>query len=703
MVPDLFSGSNTFAEVTETETISSPDGRQTMTVARNEILIYLDDYISSADHDTIAARIVELGGHIVGSLEEMRTLQVRVSDTTDEMVFATSLMDYAGFVGAGRNFRGGLLEQPTSMKRASTSDDAISRPTFDGDYWIEQIGADEAWKYTQGTTGETSVIGVVDTGIPAFPAGGPFGSDRLTRFNNGGIAVLSGELHKDTAHHGTYVACMAAAKHAGGVGVAWNNKIVAVDTFHDGAFFDTDTAEAIKIAIRNGANIVNISISAVNDGVTFPQSRAQRFRLSLIKGILYAKRNDVLVVQSAGNRKDNAVLKDDDSLFPNPFASPVDWLLSHYRYTPKLVADGVAAWSTHTLIVASVGNTNAESEFSFMGEAVNIAAPGQDVGCGLHQLWPPVPMEGSGTSYAAPLVTGTAALMRSAKPELKAPEIRSIILRTATPNVRLRSGSKHPNVQLNSCMAVAAVKEKEYSGDTWPNFGTREVDDVQYEVGKKIMDKELPKAICHSDKLYYSLSYDDGTEMGSEVPGLNFDLNKRVLSGTPTEAGTYRMKYGVWYIDSKATPPVILNDELTFNLVVESKRTLEIPESMVGWMFDAVPASGDIVGLGGGKFGGSMCTTGQYQKTGERTARIHLFRRLREDSCDEFIYTLNFDDPVHGLSGTYVREFYACGDRSFNFDAGNTHRFRMYRISAESVESELQRCTNRNFQRLKFP
>ena len=61
---------NEFAEVTEFETISV-EGGETITVAKNEILLYLDLDVSQEDYEAILSRITELGGQIVGGLEEM--------------------------------------------------------------------------------------------------------------------------------------------------------------------------------------------------------------------------------------------------------------------------------------------------------------------------------------------------------------------------------------------------------------------------------------------------------------------------------------------------------------------------------------------------------------------------------------------------------------------------------------------------------
>ena len=437
---------NELAKVSQVETISL-EGGETITVAKNEVLFYLDGDISRQDYEAILSRIVELGGQIIGRLEDMGTLQVKVQDDMDESEFAESLKGYSGVVGAGFN----LMREVSDRIDDERSEEAITYPDFLGDYWIDQIGANRVWEHMEDSASSEAVIGILDSGFPAVPAWhtGSISSDRLIRYNTAGIAIIHNRDSLGNAlgyRHGAYVACMAAADIGSGRGVAWKNHVVSVDVVGPGRISNTDIYQGMKVAVQNGVNIVNVSLNptrAKNAEVIIAD------RLGWIAPVLYAAQNDVLVVFSAGN----SGIKNDNRLFKSIGLPGIFYI------TDQRLAHAADAWSTHVLIVAAVDIFNTEALFSVMGDVVNIAAPGVNVGCGLEDFTVQGAIYGidSGTSYAAPLVTGTAALMKSVSPQLTAPEIRSLILETASANVNLIPGSNHPDIQLNTCEAVRAA------------------------------------------------------------------------------------------------------------------------------------------------------------------------------------------------------------------------------------------------------
>ena len=98
------------------------------------------------------------------------------------------------------------------------------------------------------------------------------------------------------------------------------------------------------------------------------------------------------------------------------------------------------AWyDEYVLTVGSVGPDGAPSKFSLAGPWVDIAAPGEGVmsldpdGEGLVDTLPAHEggMPISGTSYAAPVVSGVVALVRSRSPELTARQVMQRIEDTA--------------------------------------------------------------------------------------------------------------------------------------------------------------------------------------------------------------------------------------------------------------------------------
>jgi len=83
------------------------------------------------------------------------------------------------------------------------------------------------------------------------------------------------------------------------------------------------------------------------------------------------------------------------------------------------------------ITVAAIDHADDRCWFSNYGEAVDIAAPGDEilVADGLNA--PNDYYEGSGTSFAAPFVTAAVALVQAVDPSITAPEIRALLRRTA--------------------------------------------------------------------------------------------------------------------------------------------------------------------------------------------------------------------------------------------------------------------------------
>ena len=89
--------------------------------------------------------------------------------------------------------------------------------------------------------------------------------------------------------------------------------------------------------------------------------------------------------------------------------------------------------------------------------------------------------------------------------------------------------------------------------DAAPSYGGQTVPDKSYTVGEQIATLQLPAASGGDGTLTYALR--------PQVPGMAFDASARVLSGTPTAAGTYRMAYTVEDEDADS-------DTLTFTITI---------------------------------------------------------------------------------------------------------------------------------------
>lgn len=201
--------------------------------------------------------------------------------------------------------------------------------------------------------------------------------------------------------HGTHVAGIIAANRdneIGARGVADNVKIIPLRTVPNGDERDKDVANAIYYAVDNGARIINMSF-----GKSYSPDRKV-----VEKAIRYAEKKNVLIVHAAGNNREN---KDIVENFP----------------TRKFIKGDKEAWN-----VIEVGastrywDEKLTAKFSNYGESsVDFFAPGVYVYSSLpgNQY-----KEMSGTSMAAPVVSGVAAILFSYFPELSAKEVREVLL-----------------------------------------------------------------------------------------------------------------------------------------------------------------------------------------------------------------------------------------------------------------------------------
>jgi type VII secretion-associated serine protease mycosin len=209
-----------------------------------------------------------------------------------------------------------------------------------------------------------------------------------------GFSVVGGGT-TDCLGHGTEVAGIIAAQQVAGyafTGVAPDAMIMPVKEQHSENDGDLRmVAQAIRMAVDRGAQVINLSLNGPADNVT-----------ELRQASDYAESKQVVVVCAANN--DNAR---PDATTPYPAGYPT------------------------VLAVASTNQLDQHSPFSHSGSFVDVAAPGEKV-----EVVTPIRGDNKfhivdGTSYAAPFVAGVAALVRSAHPGLTAAQVRERIIRTA--------------------------------------------------------------------------------------------------------------------------------------------------------------------------------------------------------------------------------------------------------------------------------
>ncbi|MBM7505407.1 S8 family serine peptidase [Agromyces aurantiacus] len=266
----------------------------------------------------------------------------------------------------------------------------------DLEYWLADYGYTTAWTSSRG---EGVTVAVIDTGVNGEVAelkGVVVGGTDVSGLGSPDGQTPVGEEEQ----HGTMVASLLAGRGTGEgngvIGVAPEADLLSIsvafgqDTGSDKTN-DEQIAEAVRWAVDNGADVINMSLT--RNTRDWPESWDEAF--------LYAFEHDVVVVAAAGNRGSG---------------------------TSEV---GAPATIPGVLAVAGVDREqNASFDASSQGITIAVSAPSEDlVGVlpdGSYVQW-------SGTSAAAPLVSGLVALVRSEYPDLDAANVINRVIRTADP------------------------------------------------------------------------------------------------------------------------------------------------------------------------------------------------------------------------------------------------------------------------------
>ncbi|MDQ3141579.1 MAG: S8 family peptidase [Bacteroidota bacterium] len=235
------------------------------------------------------------------------------------------------------------------------------------------------------------------------------------------------DVEGPAASHGTHVAGLIGAVRNNGKGIngiADNVKIMSVRCVPDGDERDKDVANAIRYAVDNGAQIINMSFGK---GYS-PDKEA------VDAAVKYAEKNDVLLIHAAGNGAANVDKVDN---FPNNkfkkkklFSSGTSKIWMEIgALAPKPAPDMIATFSNY-------GKKN-----------VDVFSPGV-------AIYSTVPNNSyetmQGTSMASPIAAGVAAVIRSYFPTLTAKQVKEILRKSAVhTNERIKEPGTRKEVSMS--------------------------------------------------------------------------------------------------------------------------------------------------------------------------------------------------------------------------------------------------------------
>lgn len=276
----------------------------------------------------------------------------------------------------------------------------------DKSWYLKTINAPNAWDITKGSANIT--IAIVDNGFSLMHP--ELQSKVVMPYN---VWLHSMEISAQNIDHGTHVAGIALAlmdNKKGLCGIAPNCAFMPVQVGNNqGIMTTTSILDGILYALYQGADVINVSLGMQFTG-TLPESEQRDLQNNHFKEeerlwnkvMEISDKHKTIIVVAAGNENMLAGV--------NPMSRPKNFV-----------------------VVSAVDKSNREyhkAGFSNYGDYSTVSAPGvsiySSVGTKDYQVM-------DGTSMAAPIVTGTIALIKSLNDSLTAEQIICILQGTGAP------------------------------------------------------------------------------------------------------------------------------------------------------------------------------------------------------------------------------------------------------------------------------
>lgn len=203
--------------------------------------------------------------------------------------------------------------------------------------------------------------------------------------------------------HGTHVSGIIAASRHNGIGmdgVAADVRIMAIRCVPNGDERDKDIANGIRYAVDNGAKIINMSFG----------KKYSWDKKAVDDAVKYAESKGVLIIHAAGNDGEDI---DKITHYPcKKFAGKGEAL--------NFMDIGALSWEPNEKMIAGFSN--------YGKKTVDLFSPGVDI-------YSTTPKNGyrdaSGTSMAAPVTVGVAAVLKSYYPSLTPEQIKKILIKSS--------------------------------------------------------------------------------------------------------------------------------------------------------------------------------------------------------------------------------------------------------------------------------
>lgn len=277
-------------------------------------------------------------------------------------------------------------QTPQAMLRAQPAALPIRADSVRDEQWqLDEFDAKALWKVS---TGKDVTVAVIDSGVDGTHP--DLAGQVLPGLD---LVQPGGDGHADPVGHGTTVAALIAGRNddsRGVAGLAPQARILPVRVLDAQNRYDDAmiVAKGLRWAVDNGARVVNLSLGGAGNSP------------ALAAALDYAFVRDVVVVACTGNR---GVSTSTDVWYP--------------AREPGVVAVSGMERDTDGLWSGSISGP----QTVLTAPATGLLGAGRDGG-----YW-----RVQGTSFAAPLVTASAALVRSKWPQMSAADVVNRLVQTA--------------------------------------------------------------------------------------------------------------------------------------------------------------------------------------------------------------------------------------------------------------------------------
>jgi cell wall-associated protease len=236
--------------------------------------------------------------------------------------------------------------------------------------------------------------------------------------------------------HGTHVSGIIGAERNNAIGIngiADNVRIMMVRAVPNGDEHDKDIALAIRYAVNNGARVINMSF-----GKNLSPQKSW-----VDEAVKYAESKGVLLVHAAGNDAEDVDSVDN---FPNP----------NYKNSRMHAKNWITVGASSDPLAEETFKSFTASFSNYGKKEVDVFAPGTRI----YSTLPGGNKYGNldGTSMAAPVVTGVAALILEYFPSLSPEEVKYCIEKSATmPAVKAKKPGTEEMVALSELSSSGGI------------------------------------------------------------------------------------------------------------------------------------------------------------------------------------------------------------------------------------------------------